>query len=234
MRKIVLTVTFLALILFGVENASATLSWVYSPDSNQTGDLTTQAYWDSGDLIIGTSTSETLDEQPLGIYGAGAALPKAYNDAGFHITLDTLFKTWDSYNDSSIAGNTGYWDSFSATITKGNYYWNKSLSDPINGDVEQILVLHGGTNFGDAILEEYSTPWTQYTFVPTDTTSEYYLNLVIDTKTLPDVDVSFPSWGEFSNVQVDPIPEPATMLLFGSGLLGLVGLGKARRKKKRS
>lgn len=46
--------------------------------------------------------------------------------------------------------------------------------------------------------------------------------------------VSSPSWVAWNEIQVmsaDPVPEPASMLLFGTGLTGLVGT-RLRRKKK--
>jgi len=228
-RMITFSLVALAAYVFLTADAAADipLSWVYSPNSNS-GDPTTAVSWVGGDLMIGTATGE-FDSQPIGIYGAGAALP---TNQDLEISFDWEFNTWDCYNPyishptNPDLDEGGYWDSFSATITKGDYYWNKPLTDPIttDPDIEQIILLEVGTEDDDGVLETYTGPWTTFVFNPSDG-DQYYLNLVIDTATLPDNDTEVPSWGKFSDVTV--VPVPGAVLL---GILGLSAVGVKLRK----
>lgn len=120
------------------------------------------------------------------------------------ISLSWLFKTWDSYNALGTVGNqpngkpvvgTGYWDSLSVTITRGDYYWNKPLTDPIttDPDIESILVLEAGTSYKDGSLEQYAGPWTTFAYKPPTISDQYYLNLVLDTLTPPEHNGNYPS-----------------------------------------
>ena len=227
MRRLIMICTLAVLILAVSPAAQADipLTWKISPNSN-TADPTTAVSWVGSDLTIGTATAE-LVHQPTGIYGAGAALPT--NQGTLEINFDWDFTTWDSYNapgtpNPPYNGGTGYWDSFSATITKGNYYWNLPLTDPLNGDVAQILLLEGGTSYGDGFSENYSGPWTTFVFNPPDC-DQYYLNLMIDTATLPYANTAYPSWGVFSDVSVVPVP--------GAVLLGILGLSAAGWKLRK-
>jgi len=123
---------------------------------------------------------------------------------------------------------TGYWDSLSVTITRGDYYWNKPLTDPIttDPDIESIFVLEAGTSYKDGFLEQYAGPWTTFAYKPPTISDQYYLNLVLDTLTPPEHNGNYPSWGEFDNVSVQPIPAPGAFLLCG---IGTVVVGWIRR-----
>ena len=79
--------------------------------------------------------------------------------------------------------------------------------------------LKGGPNFALYFLDPTSGPWT----------SGYW-----NTGDLPLVGAgNVPGLSHFIGCATTstPVPEPATMLLFGSGLIGLAGLGRKLRKK---
>lgn len=84
------------------------------------------------------------------------------------------------------------------------------------------LVITGETIYGDPVEEifDLSDAWATYTLPSTFTDLEY---VIFNTT---DVDVR--SLG-IDNIVVEAVPVPAAAWLFGSGLIGLIGI--ARRKK---
>lgn len=210
------------------------LTWVFSPDSDTVSTTTPESvYWTNSNVEIGIPTNEA-DIQNMGIYGVGALLPTD-EYSSFTIEIDWYFKTWDSYNAPGTPGNqpngnpivgTGYFDSWTATITKGDYYWQQALWDPITApaDVEHIFVLEGGTSYADGFEEQYvnpSTPGLDSFGWVVPSPGDYYLNLVLDTKTSLANNGFYPSHGEWSHVTVTPVPAAVILGILGLGVAGI-------------
>lgn len=242
--QILLFSLFLVFFLVGT-GTSATIPWVYSPYDN--GE--TLAFGDSDILTInwdGTYGGVDLSaQQAQGIYGAGFIM------SGSAITFDADLGTYDSYSDpTGAAGNDGWWDAFVVNINQVGYYWelveggSGAITDPIvdssyaggtptfdNSVLPGVTWVWGGVDWGVNSLETFQTSSNDiYLGLSSyDPTKPVYVSLVLDTATQPTQDTNYLSGGKF---QVYPVPEPAYMLLLGTCLVGLAGLGRKKLMKK--
>jgi hypothetical protein len=128
-------------------------------------------------------------------HGVSAALPPS---SSYTMTFTCDLKTWDSYNQNNGNGSTGYWDSFSVSITSSRY-WLLSLSDPITF----ASYLFGGGSYGDHILKQ-SGAITKTMMAPANSGAVTYVNIMLDTATFPEADTNFPSWGTCTMKKVIP------------------------------
>lgn len=157
-------------------------------------------------INLGTPTEPRLDLNSVNTStGDGSSLRLEFYDYGFDASAITGFWT-------GIGGTT------EGTITGAVYY---SLD---NGTSWEEMTTFGPFVGSDASPSAFSGSSSIYTPFPAFADSvAFKLTATISHAAGDNVVTSF-------DEEIAPVPEPATMLLFGTGLAGLAGI--ARRRKK--
>lgn len=153
-----------------------------------------------------------------------------YTEKGFTLTAeeDSLFYAFDAYEDWAYTGSEALINDYSTSTTlasaDGSLFnlFSISLSEAFSGDA------------ADETIIAFTAVYADGTTYSKDLTTDGVFGFEIfafgnEFKNLASVSFGYDSYFQFDNITVNPVPEPSTLLLLGSGIAFLAA---GRRGKK--
>ncbi len=190
-------------------------------------------------LVFGPSSYDPngiLDTTKGEVFRIYEDTTKNYNDSTQALGLATATDgklVWSFGMGPSTDGDStgGYWYSFAPQVIPNTLY-------------QQIGTSYAGFNFDPITVGSNTTPdGTNFIAIndPNENIANQNVELwfnseILQVYNIGDTDANGNALFEFSSndpAVLYPVPEPTTMLLFGSGLIGLVGLGRKKLGKQK-
>ena len=247
MKKVLIAMILVAFATFGMVGLAQAVPVTYFGEDPGVGEGTALTSWPNAAAaeadflsnLVGVGTenfesfaSGTIAPLPLNFPGAGTAtlmgdgkIDNINNYSGSTNGVGRYPISGDQYWEvSSQLFSILFSDPIAAFgfygIDAGDFQGQLTL-DLVNGGTQTLEIPHtvgspGGTVIYFGIIETENL-FTSITFGNTGSSADYF---AFDDMTIG------------SLAQVQPVPEPATMLLLGSGLVGLAGLGRKKFFKK--
>ncbi|PHR28847.1 MAG: hypothetical protein COA36_06005 [Desulfotalea sp.] len=197
-------------------------------------------YWSVSDLSKGQATFQLTWENPDATYESSFGLYSLENNPILSPKVSKTFEVFGAFDEPTKAPTTA--NSASAWFRLTNGMWQVSQTEGgVYKDFGNVFGFYSDVYTG---VKGTKISYTWYTDSQFNSDGEEHFAIAYNKTThdtaiyLEDREGGLKSGGEdnvdlmVTGSDLDPVPEPNTMLLFGTGLIGLAGVARRKKAKK--